>query len=65
MELVSFVFFGIKTVQNSDCTIETDADDELDSVTEYPFSRQPRKSFEQPLNNIENSVFASTNSSLG
>ena len=58
-------FFGINTVQNSDFTIETDADDKLDSVTEYPFSRQRRKQFEQPLNQIEKSVFASTNSSLG
>ena len=58
-------FFGINTVQNTDHTIETDADDKMDAVTEYPFSRMLRKQFEQPLNQMEKSVFASTNSSLG
>ena len=58
-------FFGINTVQNTDHTIETDADDKMDAVTEYPFSRMRRKQFDQPLNQMEKSVFASTNSSLG
>ena len=37
----------------------------MDSVTEYLFSRQRREQFEQPLNEVEKSVFGSTNSSLG
>lgn len=58
-------FFGTNTVQNGDFTIKTDAGDKLNAVTEYPFSRQRRKQFDQPLNKIEKSVFASVNSSLG
>ena len=58
-------FFGINTIQNTDHTIETDADDKMEAVVEYPFSRMRRKQFDQPLTKIEKSVFASTNSSLG
>lgn len=52
-------FFGINTVQNGDLTIETDADDKIDAVVEYPFTRQRRKQYDQPLNKIEKSVFSS------
>ena len=58
-------FFGINTVQNTDHTIGTDADDMMDAVIEYPFSRMRRKQFDQPLNQMEKAVYASTNSSLG
>ena len=46
-------------------TIETDAEDKMKAVVEYPFSRTRRKQFEQPLNQIEKFVFASTKSSFG
>lgn len=42
-------FFGINTVQNGDLTIEKDADDKMDAVPEYPFSRQRRKQYDQAL----------------
>lgn len=58
-------FFGINTMQNEDFTVGTDADDKLDAVTEYPFTRRRRKQSEEELNTIEKSVFASVNSSLG
>ena len=58
-------FFGINTVQNDDLTIETDAEDKMNAVVEYPLARTRRKQFEKPLNRIEKSVFGSTNSSLG
>jgi len=58
-------FFGINTLQNEDFTIETDADDKMQALNEYPISRQRRKMGEKPLNEIEKSAFASSNSSLG
>lgn len=58
-------YFGINTTQNSDFTVETDADDKLDGVKEYPISRQRRKEYKELLNKIEKSAYASINSSLG
>lgn len=51
-------YLGINTVQNGDYTIETDADDKLNAAAEYPFSRQRRKQAEQPLNQLDKSVFS-------
>lgn len=56
---------GINSVQNSNYTIETDADDKLYAVTEYLFFRQRCKQFNQSLNQIERSEFSSANSTLG
>lgn len=58
-------FFGINTVQHEDFTVATDADDKLESVSEYPITRQRRKDSDDDINAIEKSAFASVNSSLG
>lgn len=58
-------FLGNNTVQNVDITVETDADENLEAVTGYHLSRQRHKQFDQPLNKIKKSVFASVNSLLG
>lgn len=58
-------YFGINTIQNVDFTVETNADDKLDGVQEYPLSRQRRKEYNEALTKLEKSTFASINSSLG
>lgn len=58
-------FFGINTIQNEYFTVDTDADDKLEAVTEYPITRPRRKQSDQELNKLEKSVFASVNSSIG
>lgn len=58
-------FFGINTTQNCDFTVETDAHEKSDGVQEYPLSRQRRNEYNEMLNQIEKSAFASVNSSLG
>lgn len=59
------LFFGINTVQHEDSSIETDAEDNIEAVTQYPLLRQRRKESDSPLNAIEKSSFASANSSIG
>lgn len=58
-------FFGLNLEQADDFTIRTDANDKLKNVDEYQLSRPRRKEFNDKLNEIEKSAFASANSSLG
>ena len=58
-------FFGINTRQDEDMTVATDADDNINALTEYALSRHRCKQCDQPINELERSFFASTNSSLG
>lgn len=58
-------FFGINTFQMEYLTICTNADDKLDSLNEYCLTRISRKQNDAPVNDLQKSVFASTNSSFG
>ena len=58
-------FFDTNTVQSQDMTVATDADDKLNGLMEYALSCPGQKQFDQPINELERSLFASTNSSLG
>lgn len=57
--------FGINTVQESDMTVKSDADDKLNSLTEYFLTRLRRKQSSLPISNLERSQFEYTSSSFG
>lgn len=58
-------FFGSNVEQAENFTVRTNADDKLNGLNEYYLSRYRGQQFQQTLNAIEKSHFASTNSSLG
>lgn len=64
-DLGAIHFFGISTVKNEALTTCTDDDYKLGALTEYALSRQRRKEPDEPLNELERSIFASTNSIPG
>lgn len=58
-------FFGSNIHQDVDMIIKTDADDKINSLTEYYLSRPRRKQSSERVYSMEKSHLASTNSSLG
>lgn len=56
--------FGINASQKEDMTVSTDADEMLDSLDENSPTRVWCKQSDLHLNEFENAIFASTNSSL-
>lgn len=57
-------FFGINTIQDTNYTIQTNAHDTLHAVSECQLSRPCRKQAEETVNSMEQSAFATNNSSL-
>lgn len=58
-------FLGINTIQEEDFTISTDANHQIESLTEYSLTTIRRKESELKVNKIEKSFFSLTNSSQG
>lgn len=58
-------FFGINMIQHGDCTIESNAEEKLESITQYPIKKKGRKEYNEKLNQLETSKFTLVNSSLG
>lgn len=58
-------FFGINITQNDDFSIETNANDKLESVKEQILSTRRRKQYEQDVTPVERKQFMSLNSIIG
>lgn len=52
-------------VQNDNISVQTNADEKINSLCEHTIPRYGRKHFECPLNEIKRRTFMSMNSSLG
>lgn len=48
-------FFGSNAIQNDDFTVMTDANDKLESLSDFPLTSPRRKQSDDVLNKIENS----------